>query len=145
MARLDDATGSVVVRQRLDPHPSSVSQARRLVTRALGDLGRAHLADDAAVVVSELVTNALVHAGTSIEVVVSQRDSEVLVEVVDDNPRLPFRRHHAELAGTGRGLQFVEQLTSAWGTRQRPPGKSVWFQVGARRSTPRVSPGRCRT
>ena len=134
MARLDDATGSVVVRQRLDPHPSSVSHARRIVSRALGDLGRTELVDDATLVVSELVTNALVHAGTPIEVVVSQRDTEILVEVVDENPRLPFRRRHAELAGTGRGLQLVEQLATAWGARDRPPGKAVWFQVGGPRA-----------
>ena len=128
---LDDITsGSVVARQRLEPHPSSVSRARRLVTRALGDLGRDELADDAALAVSELVTNALVHAGTPMEVVVSRRRAEVVVEVLDDNPRLPFRRHHSELAGTGRGLHLVEQLTTAWGARERPPGKAVWFLLG---------------
>ena len=132
MARVDDAAGTVVVRQRLDPHPSSVSQARRLVTAALDDLGRTELVDDAALVVSELVTNALVHAGTPMEVVVSQRDAEVVIEVVDDSPRLPFRRHHAELAGTGRGLRLVEQLTTAWGARERPPGKAVWFLLAPR-------------
>ena len=131
MAQIDDATGTIIVRQRLDPHPSSVSRARRLVSAALDDLGRAELADDAALAVSELVTNALVHAGTPIEVVVSQRNAEVLVEVVDDNPRLPSRRAHAELAGTGRGLNLVEQLTVSWGARERPPGKAVWFALGA--------------
>jgi PAS domain S-box-containing protein len=130
VARVDDAAGTVVVRQRLDPHPSSVSSARRLVTAALSGLGRAELADDAALAVSELVTNALVHAGTPMEVVVSQRGAEVVVEVLDDNPRLPFRRHHAELAGTGRGLRLVEQLVDAWGARERPPGKAVWFLLG---------------
>jgi len=107
-----------------------VPRARRLFTAALDDLGRAELADDAALAVSELVTNALVHAGTPMEVVVCQRNTGVLVEVVDDSPRFPFRRHHAELAGTGRGLRLVEQLTTAWGTRERPPGKSVWILLG---------------
>ena len=127
---LDEMSGSVVARQRLEPHPSSVSRARRLVTRALGDLGRDELADAAALAVSELVTNALVHAGTPMEVVVTQRETDVVVEVVDDNPRLPFRRHNAEMAGTGRGLHLVEQLTTAWGARERPPGKAVWFLMG---------------
>ena len=124
---LDEMSGSVVARQRLEPHPSSVSRARRLVTRALGDLGRDELADAAALAVSELVTNALVHAGTPMEVVVTQRETDVVVEVVDDSPRLPFRRHNAEMAGTGRGLHLVEQLTTAWGAQERPPGKAVWF------------------
>ena len=141
MAQIDDATGTIVVRQRLEPHPSSVSQARRLVSAALDDLGRAELADDAALAVSELVTNALVHAGTPIEVVVSQRNAEVLVEVVDDNPRLPSRRAHAQLAGTGRGLNLVEQVTVAWGARERPPGKSVWFAVGAAAEADEEAPG----
>jgi PAS domain S-box-containing protein len=130
VARVDDAASTVVVRQRLDPHPSSVSRARRLVAAALDDLGRTELVDDAALAVSELVTNALVHAGTPMEVVVCQRNAEVVIEVVDDSPRLPFRRHHADLAGTGRGLRLVEQLTSAWGARQRPPGKAVWILLG---------------
>ena len=141
MAQTDDATGTIVVRQRLEPHPSSVSRARRLVSAALDDLGRAELADDAALAVSELVTNALVHAGTPIEVVVSQRNAEVVVEVVDDNPRLPSRRSHTELAGTGRGLNLVENLTAAWGARERPPGKAVWFALGAAAEVEDDEPG----
>ena len=141
MARIDDATGTVVVRQRLEPHPSSVSRARRLVTTALADLGREELADDGALAVSELVTNALVHAGTPIEVVVLQRNADVVVEVVDDNPRLPSRRHHAELVGTGRGLNLVEQLTTAWGAQDRPPGKAVWFVLAAAPEAPGQQPG----
>ena len=131
MVQLEDAPGGVVVRQRLEAHPSSVSRARRLVTAALDDLGRPELSEDAALVVSELVTNALVHAGTPMELVVAQRDYEVVVEVLDDNPRLPFRRNHAEFTGTGRGLHLVDQLATEWGSRSRPPGKTVWCRFAA--------------
>lgn len=109
----------------------SVPLARRFVRSALAEAGAADWADVAELVVSELVTNAVVHAGTPVELAVWPTACGVRVEVADGSLRLPVARDHAATAGTGRGLHLVEQLCSRWGARVRDDGKVVWFELGA--------------
>src|SRR5262245_48630521 len=68
------------VRRRLPSHPSSAGEARRMVRRLLTDAGRRDLLEPASLLVSEVVTNALVHSGTSIDVSMALREDGVLVE-----------------------------------------------------------------
>ncbi len=114
----------------LAPHPSSVSEARRLVRDALDHAGREDLLDDAELLVSEVVTNAVVHAGTPFDVVVIAGEAGVRVEVSDGSPHLPTPRLYADLAGTGRGLRMLELLVTRWGVDPRHDGKTVWFELG---------------
>ena len=80
---------------------------------------------------SELVTNAVLHAGTEIEVEV-QLDGDILrVEVRDGDPRLPTVRHYSLLSGTGRGLALVAETARSWDVEPLPTGKRVWFELEA--------------
>lgn len=125
-------TGATLVRRRLDAHPSSVGEARRLVRGALTDAGRHDLAENAELLVSEVVTNALVHAGTAVELSATVEDEGPLrIEVQDGSTHLPVTRDYSELAGTGRGLRMLEQLVDRWGVHPKDDGKVVWFELGA--------------
>lgn len=119
------------VHRRFRPHPSSVGDARRMVREALTRLGRDDLANTAELLVSEVVTNALVHAGTPIDVTAWVREPGLRVEVRDGSPQLPSLRHNATLAGTGRGLLLLQQMVDAWGAQRHGDGKTVWFELGS--------------
>ncbi|CAA9334155.1 MAG: hypothetical protein AVDCRST_MAG72-423 [uncultured Nocardioidaceae bacterium] len=116
-------------RVRLPPRPTSVGRARKLVRRSLSNVGRSDLTEAAELLVSEVVTNALVHAGTPIDVALSLQDDGVRVEVADGSPHLPSRRSYGPAAGTGRGLMMLEQLVDDWGVVAEGDGKTVWFQL----------------
>lgn len=120
----------MTLERRLPPRAASASAARRLVIEALAGTPYEVLSDSAVLAVSELVTNALVHAGTEIDVQVSIDPRGVLVEVHDGNPQTPLRRSHSRQSGTGRGLHLVDGLVDEWGIAHREQGKVVWFRLG---------------
>lgn len=125
--------GGASTRLRLEPRASSVSTARKFVRRTLTEAGRDDLADAAELVTSELVTNALVHAGTHIDISVVLRPDSVRVEIADGSPHLPAAREYGTSAGTGRGLVMVEEVADCWGVVRRDAertGKVVWFELG---------------
>lgn len=78
--------------RRLDPLPASVRQARGLMRRFLQDGDREDLLDNAILVVSEVVTNALLHAGTSIDLSAILGEDGLRVVVADGSPHQPVRR-----------------------------------------------------
>jgi PAS domain S-box-containing protein len=81
--------------------------------------------------VSEVVTNAVLHAHTEIDLTVAvERDGTVRVEVRDGSLNLPLPRDYTETASTGRGLGLVEVLASSYGVHPHAHGKTVWFVVG---------------
>jgi len=85
--------------------------------------------DDLLLSVSELVTNALLHARTSFRVRVTASPRSVRVEVFDANPLLPTAKNYGPTAVTGRGLRIVEHLSSDWGVTPVDGGKWVWFEM----------------
>ncbi len=87
------------------------------------------MVDVASLLVSELVANAVLHAGTPIAVVISQREGRLRVEVQDGVSRAPARKHYSTLATTGRGLMLVERMAADWGVRRTTTGKGVWFEL----------------
>lgn len=109
--------------------PASVRDARRFVQERLTGWGLAGAAETAVLLVSELVTNALLHARTPVKVVLDGDGDGVRVAVVDASPARPARRRHSLQSGTGRGLLLVDQLAATWGVARRPPGKEVWFAL----------------
>jgi PAS domain S-box-containing protein len=119
------------VRRSFAPHPSSVGDARRLVREQLNGAGRADLVEAAELVVTEVVTNALVHAGTTIDVHSHVHDDGLRVEVTDGSTAMPQVRHHGDLAGTGRGLRLVSSTAHRWGVDSHERGKTVWFELAA--------------
>ena len=133
-----------MVRARLPGRPSSVGVARRLLRSTDPTLGDADV-DTAELLVSELVTNAVVHAGTPVDIVVSVvADATLQVEVSDGSGGLPTNRPGTKLSSRGRGLLLLDALSDCWGVRSTTGGKTVWFQLRratAGRDAP-VEPGR---
>jgi PAS domain S-box-containing protein len=117
------------VERRLPPAPSSVGAARDIVREFLDSSGREDLVEPATLLVSEVVTNAILHAGTEIDVRVALDDSGLRVEVGDGSEHLPTRRRYARTAGTGRGLVLLEEMVDDWGVTRHVDGKTVWFHL----------------
>ncbi len=113
----------------LRPEPSSVRAARRYVSDELTSVGLDEAAMTAELLVSELVTNAILHARTPVRVSVGIGDEVVRVEVSDDSPRAPQQRRHSIDSGTGRGLMLVERMATRWGVDVGSAGKVVWFEL----------------
>ncbi len=109
--------------------PASAGKARRFVRSVLAELGSSELCGMAELLVSELVTNAILHAGTDLEVVVRVMPGRVSVEVHDRGPGAATRRHYSATSGTGRGLVLVDELARDWGTVVTADGKFVWFDL----------------
>ena len=109
--------------------PAAPYTARRLVCLLLPQWGLADEAvlGDAALVMSELVTNAVVHgagAGGTVTVGV-QAGPELVLWVADASPGVPLQRAAGADAETGRGLEILGQLTTRWGVEQTDDGKRV--------------------
>ena len=114
----------------LSAHPTSPHSARVFVAGHLAAAGRDDVLEVASLLVSELVTNAIQHAGSEVNVHLEVSADLVRVEVDDASPRAPLRLVVPEDAERGRGLQLVEALASSWGVDQVPgDGKKVWFEV----------------
>jgi PAS domain S-box-containing protein len=111
-----------------------------MIRELLATSDRDDLVETAVLLVSEVVTNALLHAGTPIDVAAYLDDDGLHVEVGDGSLHLPVRRRYASTAGTGRGLLMLEQMVDDWGVSQHQRGKTVWFRldVGDRETGPAV-------
>lgn len=109
--------------------PSSVASVRRYVVDVCRAAGLEVLGDTAALLVSEVATNALVHGRGDVRVEAVARDGALRVEVSDDEPGLPAPRRAGELDEGGRGLALLDALASDWGTDGGADGKTVWFEV----------------
>lgn len=114
----------------LPPHPASVGRARRFVKGKLASIGVADPGATAELVVSELVTNALVHAGTHITVRVERAGRGARVEVLDGSPVMPGLRVVSGGSRSEGGLSLVEHFAREWGAELTAAGKVVWFVVG---------------
>ncbi|MFG2599600.1 ATP-binding protein [Streptomyces sp. NPDC048462] len=109
--------------------PRSAARARRLVRLALDVWGLDDLADDGALIVSELVSNAVQHARRqSIRVGVDRRGAARVCVGVVDFSRVP-PTHRAPMGEHGRGLLLVATLAGSWGTEPLPWGKRVWAEL----------------
>lgn len=80
-------------------------------------------------VLTELATNATLHARTPYTVSLRLAPTHLVVEVVDASPRLPQARHYAVDAATGRGITLLKSFSATWGAMPTPEGKMVWAHV----------------
>lgn len=118
---------------------SSVPPARRFVELTLAQWDLDDLAWPATLLVSELTTNACLHARTGMTVTLTRTEpGGVRLEVRDGSPSLPRVRQHAQQATTGRGLRLVEELSERWGVDELEGGKAVWAEL----APPDEGPGR---
>ena len=118
-----------------DPVGRSVAAARAFVRDTLQGWGHSDVVDDAVVLTSELVTNAVIHAGTSADVLCLRSEDGVRVEVADRYPEreVPIQGAGRTIANldseNGRGLLLCAALASRWGVEYTPTHKTVWFQL----------------
>ena len=116
----------------LPPDPSSAMAARAFARDVLSGWQESEAAETVLLLVSELVANAVLHAGSKVEVAMRRRGDRLRVEVTDESPVLPATRDFETDATTGRGLGLVDVLADAWGAEPRGEhGKVVWFEVTA--------------
>lgn len=117
--------------------PTSARRARDVVTRALREWGLGDHVDDAQLVTTELVTNALLHAATPLGLLVAHDDGELIVEVRDElpvdfglpAPSAPIDDELAWVSMSGRGLVLVAACVDSWGIDVDATGKTVWTSM----------------
>ena len=114
----------------LGADPASVSQARRFLRHTLREWNLDGLVDDAQIVVSELVTNAVTHAKSAPELRLSLNGTTVRVEVRDDGAGTPEPQPPTMDGEHGRGMHLVAALAVAWGMElPQDDGKVVWAEL----------------
>ncbi len=110
--------------------PGTVAAARHFVSRTLHALGIPD--DDAVLLVSELATNAVIHARSAYRVDIDCQEGTARVEVTDEDPTPPKaaeRGRVAEGALGGRGLALVVSMACRWGYDVANGSKTVWFEI----------------
>lgn len=144
-------------RLMLDQRATSAGQARHFAADVLKKWGISghDVAESVILLVSELVTNAVIHAHSPVELVITHLcrvpvgagsmaspdlDGVVRVEVRDRSALLPQLRHVRPTATHGRGLALVESLSDRWGVDTAGYGKHVWFEVRAQSSARKKTP-----
>jgi anti-sigma regulatory factor (Ser/Thr protein kinase) len=136
-----EAVGDLVATATYQPEPEAAAAARGFVRETLGswqraglDLGRDGLVDDAVLLTSELVTNAVLHAGTPLRLTCRLVDGAVEIAVVDYSPAHLVDDPQASTAPadrtSGRGLGLPAKLASSWGISYSATSKTVWFRIG---------------
>ncbi|HET9975004.1 MAG TPA: SpoIIE family protein phosphatase [Streptosporangiaceae bacterium] len=111
----------------LPADPAIVASARRQVAERLANWGLHDAAFTTELVVSELVTNAIRHAQSPIQLRLI-RDRTLICEVFDGSSTAPHLRRARAFDEGGRGLLLVSRLALRWGTRQTPHGKTIWAE-----------------
>ncbi|MFM9368853.1 SpoIIE family protein phosphatase [Streptomyces sp. Da 82-17] len=113
--------------------PERIAGARQQLRELLHDWAEPEQVDSAVLMVSEMITNVLVHTdGDALLLVEAQGEvgeRRLRVEVADSSDELPHKRHPGELASSGRGLVLMELLADSWGVTPRGEGKSIWFEL----------------
>ncbi|MER7947803.1 SpoIIE family protein phosphatase [Streptomyces sp. NPDC096079] len=135
---VETRTRSAVITARatasFEPVGRSVAAARAFVRDTLQGWGHPELVDDAVVLTSELVTNAVIHAGTAAEVLCLRSEDSVRVEVADRYPEREIPVQSGRSFGSpdrenGRGLLLCAALAHRWGVDYSPTRKHVWFHL----------------
>jgi serine phosphatase RsbU (regulator of sigma subunit)/anti-sigma regulatory factor (Ser/Thr protein kinase) len=132
---------TATVRSRFPANLASASAARRFVRDALRGWGAAEAVDDAVLLTSELVTNAVIHAGTPVEVICQLAGTAIQVDVVDGAPAQKLPATDQTMVGdwartNGRGLLLPSELAGTWGVTYGTETKTVWFRLELRSSVP---------
>jgi anti-sigma regulatory factor (Ser/Thr protein kinase) len=106
----------------------SVARARQFVSSALSHCNE-DVVSVARLLVSELATNAVVHARSPFDVSVSESDGLIRIAISDDASEPPTPLSAGPHDTCGRGLLLLNQFAADWGVVDRRPGKTVWFDL----------------
>lgn len=109
--------------------PQSIPAARHFVAEFLKDVVPEETRDAIEIMVSELATNAIRHAGSGFTLRLYVSDTHVRVEAIDTGPGVPELRSPSPTEPSGRGLRIVQGLAEAWGQTSTDEGKMVWFTI----------------
>ncbi|MCZ4101905.1 SpoIIE family protein phosphatase [Streptomyces sp. So13.3] len=137
MARLNGIPRSDVATWQLARHPREAAHARRLTRATLRDWDLEEVSETAELLVGEIVTNAIRHAGTSEVELRLVRADALLCEVTDDDHAVPVLLNTGPEDEYGRGMRIVSRLARQWGTSRTAQGKTVWFEQTLPRSASR--------
>ena len=114
----------------LPPLRMSAGAARRFLRDRLNDWGYPLAqAETPCLLLSELVTNAVVHTRTPVGLELRLAGRRLRCAVADESTRVPVPRRCKASDDAGRGLQLVEELAEEWGVETIAAGKTVWFEV----------------
>jgi hypothetical protein len=108
---------------------SAPFEVRRFVGEVLGRWGKGDLLDEAALVATELVTNAVMHGQSGVTVQISPTAEGVRISVGDNSSAMPAVGCPSHHGSSGRGLNIVSGLATAWGTEATVNGKVVWAEL----------------
>ncbi|MBW5482450.1 ATP-binding protein [Streptomyces bambusae] len=120
------------VQLEVGPDPAEVGRARRWARSRLAGSGIGDdepLAETLVLLISELVTNAVVHTGCPAVLRMLFGEPGVRVEVADASAREPARRHADGGDTSGRGLELVDGLADRWGWQREGAGKRIWCEI----------------
>ncbi|WP_405659868.1 SpoIIE family protein phosphatase [Streptomyces sp. NBC_00079] len=113
--------------------PERVAVARQQLRELLHDWPSPDQVDSAVLLVSEMLTNVLVHTDADALLLAEVRgetgNRRMRIQVNDTSDALPHKRRPGELASSGRGLILIELLADAWGVDPQGEGKSIWFEL----------------
>ena len=115
-------------RMELPGDVASCSAARRFVQDSLAQESE-DLRADAALLVSEVVTNAVLHTSGPVSIEVLHKGGAYRVAVTDGSKTPPTEKGYQRDDATGRGIQLLECLAAAWGCKRSGSGKVVWFDL----------------
>jgi anti-anti-sigma factor len=128
----DQAPPDHIALGQFPQHLSSVDDAEHFVTSACRELVTPTTLDSMAILVAELVANAVMHAKSRLWVHVARGDEELTVAVTDEGPGAPVLRRSDPDDPVPSGLNLVDQLAASWGVRWAGGTKTVWFTVRCR-------------
>lgn len=119
---------------QLPPTARSAARGRHLMVDALRQWHLDGLIDAAALLSSEIITNAVLHARTAITVAIERiEDGCVQIEVSDGSTISPQRRQPTLESTNGRGVHLLDRLAASWSVRTTPQGKTVQFTLDSNR------------
>lgn len=128
-SRADTVRTLPVASTRLPAHPASSRAARSFVAEHLRGWGVDSAVDDATLLVSELVTAAVLHVRSPIDLVVRKVRAAVRVEVFDEGQRSAKPLDPDFEGAAGRGLSLVEAVADRWGIDETGGGQTIWFEI----------------
>ncbi len=131
-APVPSLASALVATLELPPDHTAAARARHFVSATLHAWGCNGIVDDAELLVSEFVTNAILHTRSAPTVTVDRTPTAIRVSVRDKSTSTPRLRDYEPTAVTGRGLLLVDRISQRWGIESDGTGKCVWFEVSAR-------------
>ena len=130
----DPARAAAASSLHLPADAAAVSRARAWAAELCQHWKAGDVCDDAALLVSELVSNAIQHAGTAMLIELGIAGNTILIAVTDGSTRPARLRTSTPLAEAGRGLLLVDALSTRWGVTAWPTGKRVWAELHSDRA-----------